>query len=907
MDETTPLLPGQNDHNNEDSTTTQRTTSSRIVTILIWSSVIISALTFLYSLTVYLVVTISPYYEFLPWGIRECAEPLLPLSFLCAVASLFGVFKLTVPNGGAWLLVNLIFDPLILVLFCANPALRTPGVANWGQCDGHGHGFPAPGFEERCDVFANAIKAAILVGLVFDMVIMSLYLVFFIRDVVLGVKRLSQLNWAWRLPTVEQVTGMWKPSLNFISLNFITLHSDAYIITLSVLSLAIIYPYGNLRAIDAFFFGASASTESGLNTVDINRLKTYQQVYIYIAPIISNLGFINILVVIVRLRWFEKRLKEIAPAFLRQRRKDDAEAGGDRTSKTVTTSDPTTTEKQDSFRNESQSPTLRNSDFRFRQDSFPNESQSPPLRSPEARLRAPSITFADNVHDSSRDRALYVPPPWQRDRGHPIVEVDDALSDCERTKSTDPQTNAGISRRRFNLARTETIERVASTMFVLGPSPSQGPKTQTQPLDRSLSQQLDLPELSSHATIGRNSQFYNLTDEDREMLGGIEYRSLKLLLKIVTGYFFGLHLFGAICLVGWIQHANPKYRDYLAQCGQGNIWWAFYSSQTMIDNLGFTLTPDSMVSFQDATFPLIVMSFLALAGNTLYPCLLRFIIWTMSKLCPRNSSMKESLLFLLNHPRRCYTLLFPSKPTWVLFGIIFTMNLVDVILIIVLDLHNSAVNVLPAGPRVLAAINQAASTRHTGTAVFNLANVNPAVQFSLLVMMYIAVYPIAISVRASNTYEERALGIYADDAATIDESDGRSYVLAHIRNQLTFDLWYIFLGIFCICIAESDRVMDPNEPSFAVFPIFFEVVSAYANVGLSLGYPTVNTSLCGQFSVFSKLVICAMMIRGRHRGLPYQLDRAIVLPNEQLDDSIEGADDVRSVRRMGTIKRFHTS
>lgn len=40
------------------------------------------------------------------------------------------------------------------------------------------------------------------------------------------------------------------------------------------------------------------------------------------------------------------------------------------------------------------------------------------------------------------------------------------------------------------------------------------------------------------------------------------------------------------------------------------------------------------------------------------------------------------------------------------------------------------------------------------------------------------------------------------------------------------------------------------------------------------------TSLSGQFTVFSKLVICAMMIRGRHRGLPYNLDRAIMLPGE---------------------------
>lgn len=50
------------------------------------------------------------------------------------------------------------------------------------------------------------------------------------------------------------------------SLSVLTSFTDAWIITLSVLSLAIIYPYGNLRAVDAYFFGASASTESGLNT-----------------------------------------------------------------------------------------------------------------------------------------------------------------------------------------------------------------------------------------------------------------------------------------------------------------------------------------------------------------------------------------------------------------------------------------------------------------------------------------------------------------------------------------------------------------------------------------------------------------------------------------------------------------
>lgn len=231
----------------------------------------------------------------------------------------------------------------------------------------------------------------------------------------------------------------------------------------------------------------------------------------------------------------------------------------------------------------------------------------------------------------------------------------------------------------------------------------------------------------------------------------------------------------------------------------------------MVNNLGFTLTPDSMISFRDATWPMLVMSFLAFAGNTFYPCFLRLTIWSLYKVMPRTSSFKEPLRFLLDHPRRCYTLLFPSSVTWVLAAVLVVLNALDVLLIIVLDLDNAEVSVLPIGPRILAAIFQAASARHTGTATFNLANVNPAVQFSLLVMMYISIYPIAISIRMSNSYEDRAVGIYGADDNLDEKKGSKLYFFGHLRNQLSFDLWYIFLGVFCITAAESKRIMDRED------------------------------------------------------------------------------------------------
>jgi potassium uptake Trk family protein len=283
------------------------------------------------------------------------------------------------------------------------------------------------------------------------------------------------------------------------------------------------------------------------------------------------------------------------------------------------------------------------------------------------------------------------------------------------------------------------------------------------------------------------------------------------LLKVTIGYFVGLHTLGVVCLLPWIHTAPAKYQDYLASQGQDKTWWAFYSAQTMVDNLGLTLTPDSMVTFRDATWPMLIMSFLAFAGNTFYPVFLRLLIWTIYKIAPAASSLKESLRFLLDHPRRCYTLLFPATATWILASILFILNFIDTLLIVVLDLDNPEVNVLPVGPRILAAIFQSASSRHTGTATFNLAAVNPAVQFSLLVMMYISIYPIAISIRMSESYEEKSVGIYGAEENLDEHKGSKTYLISHLRNQLSFDLWYIFLGVFCICIAESDRIMSRED------------------------------------------------------------------------------------------------
>lgn len=387
-----------------------------------------------------------------------------------------------------------------------------------------------------------------------------------------------------------------------------------------------------------------------------------------------------------------------------------------------------------------------------------------------------------------------------------------------------------------------------------------------------------MPYLSWQPTLGRNSAFVNLTEEQREELGGIEYRALKTLVKVLAGYFIGFHVLGMIVLLPWIMHTEP-WRGVVASDGINPGWWGVFTPASMFTDLGFTLTPDSMISFQTATLPLLFGSFLIIIGNTGFPCMLRFVIWSLSLMVPKESALWEELRFLLDHPRRCFTLLFPSKATWWLFWILVLLNAVDLIFFIILDLNDETVTSLSLGYRFLNGWFQATSTRTAGFSSVNLADLHPAVQVSYMVMMYISVFPIAISVRRTNVYEEKSLGIWGGEEA--DEQD-QSYVGQHLRRQLSFDLWYLFLGLFIICIVEGEKLSNTNDYAFTMFSVLFEIVSAYGTVGLSLGYPGTNASLSAQFKVISKLVIVAMMLRGRHRGLPYALDRAILLPSENL-------------------------
>lgn len=107
------------------------------------------------------------------------------------------------------------------------------------------------------------------------------------------------------------------------------------------------------------------------------------------------------------------------------------------------------------------------------------------------------------------------------------------------------------------------------------------------------------------------------------------------------------------------------------------------------------------------------------------------------------------------------------------------------------------------------------------------------------------------------------------------------FVKQQVRGQLAHDLsWLVIAVLLIVCIESGSFERDPV--TYSVFNVVFEVTSGYGCVGITTGLPDQAYSFSGGWHKVSKLILCAVMLRGRHRGLPVAIDRAVLLPGDGL-------------------------
>lgn len=375
--------------------------------------------------------------------------------------------------------------------------------------------------------------------------------------------------------------------------------------------------------------------------------------------------------------------------------------------------------------------------------------------------------------------------------------------------------------------------------------------------------------------LDSRGRFLELSEHDRLELGGVEYRALQALLFILIGYQLFWYLFGVAFLVPYAYRS--KTQEILRQAQPGGLnpgWWAFFSTVTEFCNGGLSVLNANFIPFSGSPYILIIAGSLALVGQTQFPIFLRLTIWIMRKCVPTGSRLHTTLQFLLQHPRRCFIYLFPSRQTWYLLAIQIVIDITAWLCFEVLNIGMPDVDALPTGTRILDGLFQATGLRTSGAYIIAFSSLAPACLVAYLVIMYISSYPLVMTLRKTNTYEERSIGLNEGD-------DTAAGIASHLQKQLAYDIWFQFLAFFLVSIIERGHILK-GDPGFDSFSVLFEVTSAYGTVGLSTGVPGEDYSLSGSFASLSKVVMLFVMVRGRHRGLPLAIDRSILLPGEEL-------------------------
>lgn len=394
-------------------------------------------------------------------------------------------------------------------------------------------------------------------------------------------------------------------------------HHYIYISFWVLFASVIFYVPGGVSYTNSLLLASGAATQTGLNPVDLNQLHVVQQVILWAVPMVTNVVFMHSLLVLVRLYWFRRRFR-----------------GAIHDAKTL----------------------CRTQRRRMNQELGELEEQER-----ERERNAVNIS-----------RPIVPPWPGRGTEDTPLLgrmdDDDDAISprryqatsphitfDDESAIETKPRRRSSIVSRRRSISESAVDSGALHDPAVVMPP---------------------LPSLMWQSSIASYSDW---NEAQKEELGGIEYRALKTLLVILVCYFLVFHILGAVLFVAWTL-ISRRHDPIFSEIHVAPSWWAAFTAGSAFNDLGYTLTRNSMASFRTDAFPLSVMTVLIVIGNTGFPCMLRLIIWILSKATSYGTALDEELQYLLNHPRRCFTLLFPSAETWRLAAVLLILNAIDLVI-----------------------------------------------------------------------------------------------------------------------------------------------------------------------------------------------------------------------------------
>jgi trk system potassium uptake protein TrkH len=308
---------------------------------------------------------------------------------------------------------------------------------------------------------------------------------------------------------------------------------------------------------------------------------------------------------------------------------------------------------------------------------------------------------------------------------------------------------------------------------------------------------------------------------------------VRLAKNVVLGTLI-LELLGAILL------AIRFIPDY----GKDGIFMSIFHAVSAFCNAGFDIVGDSsLVPYVgDALVNITIMSLIVLGG-------LGFTVWL-----DYIKMFKEKKKFRYTFKRAFQRLTLHSKLVTVLT---IALILVGFVFFLMIEGSNPAtLGTMGFKEKLLGSMFQSVTTRTAGFNTIILPNMNDASKFMTIILMFIGGSPAG----TAGGIKTVTFGVIF--LAVVSVTKGREDVEA-FNKRVTWDIVKRALAVMIISITvviSTTMLLSITEVAiahqFLFMDVFFEAVSAFATVGLSLG-------ITPYLSTLGKLIICLTMFIGR--------------------------------------------
>lgn len=358
------------------------------------------------------------------------------------------------------------------------------------------------------------------------------------------------------------------------------------------------------------------------------------------------------------------------------------------------------------------------------------------------------------------------------------------------------------------------------------------------------------------------------------------------------------------------------YFDYLKV---KDPWFSsLFLSVTSFANAGYTPFRDGLVDFKHDIIINVTVIILVIFGNTLFPSIYYFSIWICHTL---PTSKKNVFRFILDHHHRMSIHLFPNNQTKVYLITSVIILFIGTSTCMIMEKDNPQVE----GSFLISLFNTV-NTRMAGIHSVDIGS------FSLFtILVYIILMRIKTQMFCSldeksdiveqiskdekrlttlekfikdrhkklhyklkvRKYSDRLhshhdflhslTGIYTDIKERKTQSLKKHLLILLepfiklyelLKEESKNTNFWIGVAILALSFLESRHWKE--NINYGFIKIVFEVMSAYGNCGLSLGFPGITTSFSTAFFPFSKILIIVVMVAGRHRGFYHSMKDQVV-------------------------------